>query len=145
MGVFANRPLWMFWSFVAGLVGGILIIVGSLFMVFMMSLMGGMMGTMPMMDPSYSMSTGSWWSTMGLWMIVWAGVLGALILVGALQIRSGKNLLAWGTVLIIAGVLSFPIMGGFLVGGLATIASGVLALIAVAPQQAQAPVGPGHA
>lgn len=126
-----NRPVLLFWSFVAGLVGGILIIVGAFVMTMMMAMMGGMMGMMPMTD--HSMGMGGMMDSMGLWMIVWAGFLGAVILVGALQVRSGKSVLPWGIALIVAGVLSFPTMGGFLVGAVATISSGVLALMTAAP------------
>lgn len=134
-----NRPLLLHWSFVTGLIGGILIVLGTVFMVLMMAMMGGMMGMMmPMMQGSMQGMSG-WFVGMGVWMLLWAAILGTVAMVGALRIRTTPAPLGWGIALVVAGVLSFPVMGGFLVGGLATMASGVLAIAATAPGTATLP------
>lgn len=131
-----DRALLLHWSYVLGLVGGLLIVVGTVLMSLMMTMMGAMgVQMMPFMGPGWA----GWTTAMALWMLLWAAVVGTVALVGAFQIRSTASPLGWGIALVVAGVLSFPVMGGFLIGGLATMASGVLAIAAAAPAPAAPP------
>jgi hypothetical protein len=126
-----NRPILLYWSFIIGLIGGILILLGSVLMTFMMSFMGGMMVMMPDVQME---AMGGGFMGMGSWMLVVGALTSTVILIGATQVRDGKGPIGWGVAMVIAGVLSYLVMGGLLVGGLAAVAAGVLALVASSPQ-----------
>jgi hypothetical protein len=127
-----NRPLLLYWSFLAGLIGGLLILIGAVIMTLMMSVMGNMMGMMPM--ESWMSLQGRGLAGMAVWMLVWGALTSGTVLVGATQVRAGKAVVGWGVAMVIAGVLSFLAMGGLLIGGLAAVSAGVLAFVASGPE-----------
>lgn len=131
-----DRPLLQYWSFVTALIGGILILVGGVFMALMMAMMGSTMWWMMGSPPA----PGPWgWTGMMAFLLLWSVITGVLVLVGAVQVRSAKSPLAWGVALVVLGALSLPAMGGFFVGAIAAIASGVMAIIAASPETKPTP------
>lgn len=120
----AERTELRTWSFLALLVGGILILVGGL----MGSLMMGASGWMGMMPMSVYMDD-PWISTMAWWMGLVGAIAGGLVLFAASEVRRDRNARAWGAVAIVAGALSLFAMGGFMVGAIAAITGGALALV----------------
>lgn len=118
-------------SFVALIVGGILILVGALMSVFMM----GSWGAWPWMSMSGMMGGymtnygGDGWTGMAWWMGAWGAITGSLVLLAATRIRAERDTLTWGIIAIVAGALSLFAMGGFVVGAIAAIVGGALALM----------------
>lgn len=118
------------WSFVSLLVGSLLILVGSV----MGALMMGVWGTwgMPMagmMGEYMSSYVGDGWtSSMAWWMAAWGILTGGLVLAAAVHVRSGREAQTWAIIAIVAGVLSLLAMGGYVVGAVAAIVGGALAL-----------------
>jgi hypothetical protein len=116
------------WSFLCLLIGGILILVGGLMGAFMMGTWGwtGMMSMSGMMD-AY---TGTGWSTTMAW---WMGIIGfasgSLVITSAYQVYRQQETVRWGVIAIVAGALSLFAMGGYVIGAIAAIAGGALALI----------------
>lgn len=126
------------WSFVALLVGGTLILVGALMSLFMMGFWGawpwmsmsGMMGGYP---TNYG---GGGWTAMAWWMGAWGAITGSLVLIAAARMRADRDTLTWGIIAIVAGALSLLAMGGFIVGAIAAIVGGALALAQSRPAEA---------
>ena len=119
------------WSFVSLLVGSILILFGSIAGALMMGVWGawGMMPMAGMMGEYMSNYVGDGWtSTMAWWMAAWGIVTGGLVLAAALHVRSGREAQTWAVIAIVAGVLSLFAMGGYVVGAIAAIVGGALAL-----------------
>lgn len=131
------------WSFVALLSGSLLILVGSLTGAFMMGAWGawGMMPMAGMMGEYMSSYVGDGWaSSMAWWMAAWGILTGGLVLAAALQVRSGRESQTWAVIAIVAGVLSLFALGGYVVGAVAAIVGGALALQPA--QRPQRPVPP---
>lgn len=122
------------WAFTAGVVGGALIVVGALVGPAMMVLMmGGGSFPQPMMR-GMGGATGDWIPSAALAMGAWGLIMGGLVLVAALRVRARPDeALPWGVIMIVAGSLSLLAMGGFLVGAVAAVAGGALAVAARAP------------
>jgi hypothetical protein len=137
-----NRAQLLYWGYAAGLVGGVLILASTVLLVLFMAVLGTIGVTMPM-----------WWgqfepralggfaaALMGLLVLLWGVLTGLLVLWGANRTRTGgPNLVPAGVVMIVAGVLSFPVMGGFWVGAMAAIAGGILVILAESPAAAPRP------
>lgn len=116
------------WCFLSLLVGGILIVVGGLMGTFRMGLYGWSgMGAMSDMMGDYvgdgSLSIMTWWSG-GVGVVT-----GAFVLFSAAQIYRERDVSLWAVVAIVAGALSLVAMGGFVIGAVAAIAGGALALV----------------
>lgn len=114
------------WSLVLLLVGGILILVGGFAMTLMMGGFGFWMPMSSMMAPfGYTPTRGSWtW-----WMLGISLVSGALVLVAASRLRiSDASRRQAGILGIIGGALGLLAMGGWLIGAVAAIVGGALAL-----------------
>lgn len=106
------------WAVVSATVGGVLIILGGLMGLLMAPMMSMMMGSSGMMS-------------MGIGMAVWGLVTGGATLFAAYRLHhDSRDARPWGIALLVAGVLSFPAMGGFMLGAVLTIAAGVLAIFA---------------
>lgn len=112
------------WSFISLLIGGILILSGGLMGATMMG--WGGWGMMDMMDGGTPIG---WVSTMAWWMGIIGVVTGAAALVAAAMVYRGQDLATWGIVGIVAGALSLLAMGGYVIGAIAAIAGGALALV----------------
>lgn len=121
------------WSYVLTLVGAALIIAGGVVGAIMMSVWtwngSPMMGAMGMMG---YYGAGTWPSWMPTWVAVWSVAIGAVLAFAAGRINAAQSAAAWGVVVIVAGALSFFAMGGFMLGGLAAIIGGSLAVVASA-------------
>jgi hypothetical protein len=60
---------------------------------------------------------------------VWGLVTGGAVLLGALKLKENHEAAAGpGAIMLVGGLLSFLVFGGFLVGGLLAIVAGVLAI-----------------
>lgn len=118
------------WSFLSLLVGGALIVAGGVMgagMAVWMGMgdgrwMGGMMG------PGYGVD-GMFFSIMMAAMAAWALLTGALVLVAAWRLRVEPARAGfWGVVALVAGALSLLGMGGWMIGSVAALVGGGLAL-----------------
>ena len=113
-------------AFMLSLIGGIFIVLGSLFSFLMYSFWEtwgwGMMG--PWMMGGYGFPYGFMW---GFSLV--ALVAGLIVIVGGimLQARPEEHML-WGILVLIFSIVSFVGMGGFMIGALLGIAGGALAL-----------------
>lgn len=121
------------WSFLALLVGGVLIVVGGAMGALMMGAWGWT-GTMAGMMDAYGAPR---W---GAWMAWWMGGVGILtggvVLAAAYHVHRARGVAPWGVAAIVAGALSLFARGGYVLGAVAAIAGGALALV---DQQGQAP------
>lgn len=125
-----DRTTMLQWANVAGLVGGILILLGGALMALMAPLWGGTSWMMGGAAP--------WWNS--AWLVplgVWGLVTGAVTLLAAMRVEREPRLA--GMAMIAAGALSLPAMGGFMLGALAAILGGAFALSAGPPAAAAAP------
>lgn len=117
------------WSFVSLLVGSLLILVGSLAGALMMGVWGGWMPMAGMMGEYMSNYVGTGWATnMAWWMGAWGLLTGGLVLAAAVHVRAARETQTWAIIAIVAGVLSLFAMGGYVVGAIAAIVGGALAL-----------------
>lgn len=115
-------------AFASLLAGGLLIIVGGLAGGMMMGALSGMMNY-GMMGGYASYMTTSWFAGMAWWMTIIGLVMGGLVLYAAYRLRMTpheKTLV--GTIAIVAGLLSFLAMGGWILGGVLALLGGALAL-----------------
>lgn len=113
------------WSFSTLLIGGILILVSGLMGTLMMgawgtSGMGAMMDAY--MGANWSTATTGWMAGLGL-------ATGGLVLASAYNVYHAHRAPTWGVIAIVAGALSLLAMGGFVLGAVAAIAGGALALV----------------
>lgn len=122
----ADRTELRTWSFLALVVGGVLILVAGLMGMLMMGAWGGMgMGSMSSMMNAY-MPAG--WAAMTWWMGGIGLVTGGLVLVSAYHVYREREVGLWSVVAIVAGALSLLAMGGWIVGAASAITGGALAL-----------------
>jgi len=122
------------WSFVSLLVGGVLILVGGIGMPLMMGGFG--FGTpMSSMMGGYGYAPG--WGAWAWWMITISLVSGAVVLVAASRVRLDHRSRRMGGILgIVGGAVSLLAMGGWIIGAVASIIGGALALTSErAPEQ----------
>lgn len=131
----AERTELRTWSFVSLLIGGILIAVGGLVGSLTMG-PGGWMGRMSMRGPMSGYVDDAWLNGMAWWMGGVGLVTGALVLIAAYHVHHRREAGGWSVVAIVAGTLSLFAMGGYLVGAIAAIVGGALA---IADSQQQAP------
>lgn len=116
------------WSFLSLLVGGILILVGGLMGSLMMGATGWM-GMAPMNGVMDAYMDDAWLANMGWWMGGVSLVSGGVVLFAASRIYRERSVSLWSVLAIVAGALSLFAMGGFVLGAVAAIAGGALALI----------------
>ncbi len=117
-------------TFVLSLIGGILIILGSIFEYWMFSYAGGFVGGMMggfggmMGGFGYGYSQG-----FVLSLTIVGLICGALVVVGAAMIRArpGEHL-AWGVVVLVFSLVSFVDAGGLYVGAILGVIGGAFAL-----------------
>jgi hypothetical protein len=109
-------------AFALSLVGGILIIFGSIlpllfFANFQISPMGGMMG---------------WWGGpgfMGGWLFPLPVIAGILVLVGAIMMNARpQETTTWGIIVLIFSIIGFSGMGFSILGAIIGIIGGIVAL-----------------
>lgn len=121
------------WSKLCLVVGGVLILVG------------GLAGALVVNDATHDAATGilhtaaldgrAW--MMPFWMVVVGVFASRLVLLSAFHVHAKRQVALWGGAAIAVGLLSLLVVGGFVVGALAAIGGGALAL--VAGRAAQAP------
>ncbi len=116
-------------AFILSLIGGIVIIVGSLIAAFL-SAFGLPYGTYYSMGPG--MMTGFWSGYTSGWMIGFTSVslvCGIIVLVGALMLRTRPaDHITWGILILIFSIGSFVGKGGYFLGAILGIAGGAIAL-----------------
>jgi hypothetical protein len=114
-------------AFALSLVGGVLIIFGSvlpllLFANFQMSPIGGMMGGGMM----------GWWAGpgfMGSWFFPLPLIAGILVLAGAIMMNARpQETTTWGIIVLIFSIIGFTGMGFSILGAIIGIIGGVIAL-----------------
>lgn len=120
-------------AFVLSLVGGVLILIGSV--VVMMWAFGGMSawgGPMGIMMGGYDgMMGGMGFSGMGIFggMSFLGLIAGILVLVGAVMLRSRpEQASTWGMIILVFSIVSLFGMGGFFVGAALGFVGGLLAV-----------------
>ncbi len=116
-------------AFVLSLIGGIVIIIGSVIAIFL-SAFGSPYGTYYGMGPGmmggFGFGYGSGWY-MGLSLV--ALVSGIIVLVGAIMLNARPaDHLSWGIVVLVFSLVSFAGMGGYFIGAILGIAGGAIAL-----------------
>ncbi|MBI4392963.1 MAG: hypothetical protein HY556_04065 [Euryarchaeota archaeon] len=120
------------WSFALSVVGGALILAGGFAMATMSYVapmagfgVGGMMGMMGYYGGAAAAER------MALWVMGWSLATGmAVVYAGMQTTRQPEAASFWGVLIIAMGALSFLGMGGFMLGGVASIAGGALAVAA---------------
>lgn len=118
------------WSFLALLIGGVLILAGAFMGSSMMGSWGGMgmgMGSMGSMMNAYAPA--GWGSMMAWWMVLVGLVTGGLVLLAAYHVYREREVAIWSVVAIVAGALSLFAMGGWILGAVLAIVGGALALV----------------
>ncbi|MEM3833714.1 MAG: hypothetical protein QW128_09060 [Thermoprotei archaeon] len=119
-------------GYALSLVGGILIIIGSLLNMFGMFYFGwvgwGMMGGGHMMG---GWQAWPWWGGfVGAFMMfpIIGLISGILVTIGAVKLHSSADTVTWGTIIIIFSVISFIGGGGFFLGAILGLIGGILAI-----------------
>ena len=116
-------------GFILSLIGGIVIIVGSLIAIFLYAF-GFPYATYYGMGPG--MMTGFWTgygSGMMTGLTVVSLVCGVIVLIGALMLKANpSDHITWGAIILIFSLASFAGMGGYFLGAILGIAGGALAL-----------------
>lgn len=119
------------WAFYAGLAGGILILLAAFLGALLFTAIAAFGGTMP---------GWAWWRAdvgdndggfpeVPILIAVWGLVTGIVVLLCALRIKERPDEAAIpGIAMLVAGLLSFLALGGFLLGGIFAIAGGVLGI-----------------
>lgn len=118
------------WSFLALLIGGVLILAGALMGSVMMLAWGQGTGMMPMFGAMPGYANAAWWNAATGWMVAVGLASGALVLVAALRVREARGTATWGAVAVAAGAVSLFAMGGFVIGAVSAIAGGAFAILA---------------
>lgn len=129
-------PKWTTWwssrsdlshyAFLAGLLGGVLILVGAFVVALAMTFMA-VTGSIP--DGWWVGDERDDWLQAAVGIVLWGLLTGGLVLAGALTLKSRQGETALpGGLMLIGGLLSFFALGGFLIGGLVAILGGVLAI-----------------
>lgn len=114
-------------AFMISLVGGILILLGSMAMALMVN-MGvwwmGISGGRFMMMGSFSLTSGIMYA-----LIAFGAICGVAILIASFMLNARpRETATWGAVILIFSILSFMGMGGFFLGAVLGIVGGALAL-----------------
>lgn len=116
-------------AFVLSLIGGVIIIVGSVIAALLPTLgspYGMFYGMGPGMMDGYWPGYGSGWM---LGLILASLVCGILVLLGAIMLNARPaEHVAWGIIVLIFSIASFIGMGGYFVGAILGIAGGAVAL-----------------
>lgn len=118
------------WGFLAGLSGGVLILVAAFVVALFLSALAAF-GASPAwaFDPGDEGPRDDGFPEVPLAIGAWGLVTGAVVLLAALRVkeRPDDSAIA-GVVMVSAGLLSFLATGGFLLGGVLAILGGVLAV-----------------
>ncbi len=115
-------------AFVLSLIGGIIIIAGSLIMAFL-SAFGTPFGTYYGMGPGmmrgFGMGSG-WYLPFSLIALAF----GIVVLIGALMLNNARPAenMTWGIVVLVFSIASFIGMGGYVIGAILGIAGGAIAI-----------------
>lgn len=122
-----DKPSLRQWAFFAGLAGGVLILVGT----FTLALFITVFHLLGDGNPDIWFLADGNFPEAPLAVSLWGLVSGGMVLVGALRLKERDEVSALpGASMLVGGLLSFFALGGFLVGGLAAIAAGVMAIVA---------------
>lgn len=113
------------WSKVALIAGGVLILVGTLVGALVMS--GAVHAASAGFVHAYF---GDTTAMMAFWMVVTGLIAGRLVLLSAFHVHTKRQVAPWGAAAIVVGILSLVAVGGFVIGALAAVAGGTLALVA---------------
>lgn len=131
-----DRSDFVKWGFYAGLAAGVLILLCAFSVALLMTVMGFLGGptfAWPWLtDPDGLGPRGSdatWSPLVPFLFALWGLLTGGAVLLGALKLKESPEAAAGpGAIILVGGLLSFLTFGGFLVGGLLAIVSGVLAI-----------------
>ena len=135
----APRPAWaawadkgelVKWAFYGALAAGVLILLCAFAFALMMTVMG-FLGGPALGWPWFTEPDGDveWSPLVPFLFALWGLLTGGAVLLGALRLKEEPHASALpGVVILVGGLLSFLVFGGFLVGGLLAIVAGVLAI-----------------
>ncbi len=116
-------------AFILSLIGGIVIILGSIVAV-ILAAYGSPYGTFYGMGPG--MMSGYWFGYGSAW--IWglslaSLICGILVIVGAIMLNARpQEHITWGIIVLIFSIASFMGMGGYFIGAVLGIAGGAIAL-----------------
>ena len=124
------------WAFYSGIGAGVLILLCAFSVALLMTVMGFLGGpsfAWPWLtDPDGAgpaANDAEWSPVVPFVFALWGLLTGGMVLVGALRLKENPHASALpGAIILVGGLLSFLVFGGFLLGGLLAIASGVLAI-----------------
>lgn len=116
-------------AFVLSLIGGIVIIAGSVIEVFL-SAYGSPYGTYYGMGPGMMRGFGFGYGSGWMWGLgLVALVCGVLVLIGAIMLNAHRQEhVSWGIVVLVFSIASFIGMGGYFIGAILGVAGGAIAL-----------------
>lgn len=121
------------WAFYAGLAGGVLILfaafLGALFFTAIAAFDGTIPGWAWWAGPRDGVVGDDGFPQVPLMIAIWGLVTGIAVLLCALRVKERPDEAAIpGVIMLVAGLLSFLALGGFLLGGILAITGGVLAI-----------------
>lgn len=114
------------WSYTLTMVGAALIVAGGLAAGTVMYAWSW--GGSPMMGMMGYYGFADWPNWMPLWIAGWSVITGGVVAFAAGRIHVGTSPAGWGLLAVIGGALSLFAMGGFMLGALAAIIGGSLAI-----------------
>jgi hypothetical protein len=117
-------------AFILSLIGGIVILGGSL-IAFLLSSFGSPYGTYYRMGPGMmgGFSFGYGYSGWFIGLLIVSLVCGVIVLIGAIMLNTHPTQnLTWGIIILVFSIASFIGMGGYFIGAVLSIADGAVAL-----------------
>lgn len=134
-----TRPAWtawadkaelVKWAFYAAMAAGVLILLCAFAIALLMTVMGFFggpaLGWPWLVEPD---GDPGWSPVVPFLVALWGLLTGGAVLLGALRLKEAPDASAMpGILILVGGLLSFLVFGGFLVGGLLAIVAGVLAI-----------------
>lgn len=133
---FTDKSDFVKWAFYAGLASGVLILLCAFSVALLMTVMGFLGGptfAWPWVTdpdgPGPRVSDPDWSPAVPFLFALWGLITGGAVLLGALRLKENHEAAAGpGAIMLLGGLLSFLVFGGFLVGGILAIVAGVLAV-----------------
>lgn len=119
------------WGFYAGLAGGVLILLCAFTVALLMTVLGflGAPDLAWAFDGDAAIDDDGWSPVAPFLFALWGLLTGGAVILAALRLKETPHASAMpGVVMLLAGIMSFVVLGGFLVGGILALVAGVLAI-----------------
>ena len=123
------------WGLLSLITGGILILAGSLVGSLLMGLASGG-NDLRMSGMVHANLNDGWRLMMPFWMVIVGIFAGRIVLLAAFHVHTKRQTASWSIAAIVVGALSLLIVGGYVIGAVAAIAGGALALVGTLHTQA---------